>query len=381
MKILGLIVEYNPFHNGHILHIEKSINLIKPDYIIAVMSSSFVQRGEPAIIDKYLRSRQAIHHGIDMVIELPFVYAVESADYFAKGAIDLLYHAGVTDIVFGSECGDIHVFQEIATTILNHEDLYNHYVKDFMKKGLRYPDACNKALSSLLHKEVRTPNDLLGLCYVKEIIKNHYPIKPHCILRTNDYHSEELLHISSATSIRKALLNHQDVSLSLPCIEDYQNQYFYTLEQFYPYLKYKILTTSTKELQQIHLIDEGLENRIKQQITKSSSFDDFVNQLTSKRYTKVRIQRMLIHLLMNNTKDDIKEAMSIDYLRILALSLKGREYLKQLKKTSKYVIVSNFSSYHHIALDIEAKATSLLSLLNPDIKKEYQYQPYIKGED
>lgn len=380
MKILGLVVEYNPFHNGHIQHIKKSIDLIKPDYVIAVMSSSFVQRGEPAIIDKWTRSKQAIKYGIDMIIELPFVYAVQSADYFAKGAIDLLYQAGATDIVFGSECGDIEIFTEIATTINNNEELYNEYVKEFMNEGLRYPDSCNKALSKLLNKEVRTPNDLLGLCYVKEIINRNLPITPHCIQRTNDYHSEELSHISSATSIRKALLDNIDVSNSLPFVEDYKNKHLNTLEDFYPYLKYKVITSSLEELRNIHLVDEGLENRIKQQISLCSTMEEFVDSLSSKRYTKVRIQRMIIHLLMNNTKDDINTAMNMTYLRILALSHKGREYLKTLKKTSDYTIVSNFASYNHLALSIESKATSLISLINKDIKEEYKYYPYIKEE-
>lgn len=380
MKILGLVVEYNPFHNGHILHIQKSIDLIKPDYVIAVMSSSFVQRGEPAIIDKWTRSKIAIQYGIDLIIELPFVYSVQSADYFAKGAIDLLYHAGATDIVFGSECGDIEVFKDIAYAINDNEELYNSYVKEYMNQGLRYPDACNQALSILLNKEVRTPNDLLGLCYVKEIINHHYPIIPHCIERTNDYHSEELLEISSATSIRKALLDNNDVSHSLPCVDYYQNIHLNTLEDFYPYLKYKVLSSSLEELRNIHLIDEGLENRIKQQISLCHTMEEFTDSLSSKRYTKVRIQRMIIHLLMNNTKKDINDAINVNYLRILALSDKGREYLKILKKTSDYTIVSNFSSYTHPALTIEAKATSLISLINKDIKEEYKYYPYIKSK-
>lgn len=380
MKILGLVVEYNPFHNGHILHIQKSIDLIKPDYVIAVMSSSFVQRGEPAIIDKWTRSKQAVQYGIDIVIELPFVYSVQSADYFAKGAIDLLYHAGVTDIVFGSECGDIEIFKEIAIATSNNEQQYNDYVKEYMNEGLRYPDACNQALSKLLNKEVRTPNDLLGLCYVKEIINNDYPIISHCILRTNDYHSQELSNIASATSIRKALLDNIDVSRSLPFIEDYQ-KHLNTLEDFYPYLKYKVLTSSQEELKNIHLVDEGLENRMKQQILSCHSMNEFIDSLSSKRYTKVRIQRMIIHLLLNNTKDEIKKAMNIDYLRILACSKNGREYLKILKKTNDYNLVSNYTSYTHPALDIEAKATSLISLINKDINEEYKYYPYIKGND
>jgi len=379
MKILGLIVEYNPFHNGHIFHIQKSKELIKPDYTIAVMSSSFVQRGEPAIISKWTRSQQALEFGVDLVIELPFVYACQSADYFAKGAIDLLYHAGVTDICFGSECGDIQVFEEIAAAINDNEE-YDQLVKLFMNKGYRYPDACNQALSQILNKEVRTPNDLLGLCYVKEIMTNHYPIHAHCIVRSNDYHSENLNTIASATSIRKALFLNQDVSFALPFSPYYAHHHLNHFDDFFPYLKYKILTSSTDELKNIHLIDEGLENRIKEQILINDNMETFVNALSSKRYTKVRIQRMIVHLLMNNQKQDIQKAMNVNYLRILASNQKGRTYLKQLKKKTSYILVSNYSSYHHPALDIEAKATSLISIINKEEELEYKHYPYIKND-
>ena len=157
MKVLGIIVEYNPFHNGHIYHIQKAKQITQCDYTIAVMSSSFVQRGEPAIIDKWTRSQLAIQYGVDLVIELPFVYACQSADYFAKGAIQLLHAIGVTDICFGSEDGNIQTFIDISQAIQSHNEQYNTLVKKAMKEGLRYPDACNQALKMILNKEIKTP--------------------------------------------------------------------------------------------------------------------------------------------------------------------------------------------------------------------------------
>ena len=211
MKILGIIVEYNPFHTGHLYHLQKAKEMVKPDLTIAIMSGNYVQRGEVAIIDKFKRSELAIKYGVDLVIELPFAYVCQSADYFCKGAIDLLYHIGITDLVFGSECGDIDTFKEIAYAIKNHPNEYDQYVKAAMKKGLRYPDACNQALSLLLNKSIKTPNDLLGLGYVKEVIENDYPITLHCIKRSNDYHDTTLTKIASATALRKALKEKQDV--------------------------------------------------------------------------------------------------------------------------------------------------------------------------
>lgn len=381
MKILGIIVEYNPFHNGHIYHIQRAKAMTQCDYTIAIMSSSFVQRGEPAIVDKWTRSRLAIEFGVDIVLELPFVYACQSADYFAKGAIDLLNAIGVTDICFGSEDGHIETFINIANAIEQHQDHYNMYVKQYMQEGLRYPDACNQSLKKIMGKEVKTPNDLLGLSYVKEIVSHHYAITPHCFARTNDYHDATLQDIASASAIRNAIFKNQEFGLALPHPEYYQKD-LYCLHDFYPYLKYQIITSTAKELKQYHLVEEGLENILISQINKTNNMEELLDCLLSKRYTKPRIQRMLIHILMKNTKQDMKTAMQIDYLRVLAMNDKGRKYLNFIKKECPYTIVTNFSKYQHPALDIEYKATQLLSLLSYHpyelIKKEYASIPYLK---
>ena len=234
MKILGIIVEYNPFHTGHLYHLQKAKEMVKPDLTIAIMSGNYVQRGEVAIIDKFKRSELAIKYGVDLVIELPFAYVCQSADYFCKGAIDLLYHIGITDLVFGSECGDIHLFKEIAYAIKNNPADYDQYVKNAMKQGLRYPDACNQALSLLLNKSIQTPNDLLGLGYVKEVINHDYPICLHCIQRSNDYHDTSLTKIASATALRKALKEKQDVHDYLLDMSYYDHLYDYL--KFYRFL-------------------------------------------------------------------------------------------------------------------------------------------------
>lgn len=383
MRVLGIIVEYNPFHNGHIYHIEQAKTLISPDYTIAVMSSSFVQRGEPAIIDKWTRSELAIEYGVDLVIELPFVYACQSADYFAKGAIDLLHAIGVSDICFGSEDGHIETFLDITYAIEEHQDQYDQFVKQAMKEGLRYPDACNQALKNILHKEIRTPNDLLGLSYVKEVVFNHYPISMHCIKRTNHYHSTDLTTIASATAIRQAMRQHIPFDQFLPHYELYQND-LYVLDDFYPYLRYLLLTSSPSQIKTYHLVEEGLENSLYHAIVNTNTMSEFIDSLLSKRYTKPRIQRMLIHILMQNTKEDIKKAMDIDYIHILSMNEKGRTYLNHIKKQCPYVIVTNVSRYQHPALTIEHKATKLLSLLSTQpqdiIKKEYSHIPYLKED-
>lgn len=379
MKVLGLIVEYNPFHNGHIYHIEKAKQLVQPDVTIIVMSGNFVQRGEPAIIDKWQRTSLALEHGIDLVIELPFVYAVESADYFAKGAVTLLHAIGVTDLVFGSENGNITIFKEIAHGIKNNQAQYDVLVQNFMQQGMRYPDACNQALSTLLNKTVITPNDLLGLCYVKEVINNNLAIQLHCITRTNDFHSNSIQEISSASAIREAL----KTDTTLHCLPDttrYTQPLAY-LDSYFSLLKYRILTSSAKQLQAIHLVEEGLENLMIDKITTTNSMTEFVTALTSKRYTRGRIQRMLIHVLMNISKEEIQVARTITYIRILGMSKVGRVYLNTIKKNIPYPLVTTFSNKHP-ALSIEFNATKLYACIftnvNDIIASEYKNIPIIK---
>lgn len=378
MKVLGLIVEYNPFHNGHIYHIQKAKELLQPDVTIAIMSGNFVQRGEPAIVNKWKRANIASQYGIDLVVELPFVYASQSADYFAAGAINILHACQVTDLVFGSECGDINVFKNIAQATIEHQEEYDSLVKESMHQGKRYADACNQALSLLLGQTIRTPNDLLGLAYVKEVLKHQYPMNLHCILRTNDFHSQEIENISSATALRLALKQDINVSNCLPKDVLYKED-IHSLEQFYPILRYKLLTSSPVKLKQLHLVEEGLENLMIQKITQTATMEDFVTSLTSKRYTRGRIQRMLIHVLMDNTKEEIQQAMAIDYIRILKMNEVGRKYLSFLKKYCLYTIVTTFSKYHHPALSLEYKATKLYSCISTDpiieIENEYKKIP------
>lgn len=381
MKATGLIVEYNPMHQGHLYHIQKARELTNCDVVICVMSGNFVQRGEPAIINKFSRASIAINNGIDIVIELPFVYSVQSSDYFCKETIRILSELKVSNIIFGSESGDINLFKDIAKAIYQDEDKYNSYVKNAMDKGYRYPDACNQALSKLLNKSITTPNDILGLGYVKEVIRNNYDINIDCIKRTSDYLSNQDKDLSSAFSIRNTLLNDSSFKNKL-LGEEYFNELYY-LDDYFKYLKYQLNIITKEALSNIHLVDEGIENLILKNINQYDNMNDFINSLTSKRYTRTRIQRMIIHILMNNTKQDIKNTLDIDYIRILKMNDIGQQYLSSIKNNIDSKLVSNFSSYQHPALDIEFKATKLLSLLsnNPTtiIKSEYQNIPVQKN--
>lgn len=378
MKIVGLITEYNPFHNGHIYHIEQAKQLHQPDVLIVIMSGNHVQRGEPAIIDKWQRSKLAIDHGVDLVIELPFVYAIQSADYFGSGAVTLLNNIGVTDIVFGSESGNIEKLYTLANGVKNNKKEYDQLVASNMHEGMRYVEACNVALSTLLNETVTLPNDLLGYSYVKAVVFNDYPITLHCIERTNEFHSTTIQTIASATAIRNALKNNTAIEHTLPCVELYKNTLAYN-EAYFTYLKYTLQTTSPKELEQFHLVEEGIENLLLKHIGTCHSMEQFLNKITSKRYTIARIQRMCLHILLRNTKQDIEEAMKLDYIRILGMNKIGQNYLNTIKKQIEFKLVTTYSKHQHLALDIELKASKLYELIygHSIATQEYANKPYI----
>lgn len=377
MRILGIVAEYNPFHKGHLYHLKQAQALIKPDVTIVVMSGSFVQRGEVAIVDKWIRSQIAVECGVDLVVELPTVYALESADYFAKSSIELLHLLGVTDIVFGSETANMDQFIEIAKTIQTNSDTYNKLVKEAMQKGLRYPDACNQALSTLMNQEVKTPNDLLGLAYTKEVISNNYPIHLHAIKRTSHYHSETIETFASATALRKALKENKDVSNQLPGYIYYKDKALLDSNAFFPYLKYNILMND--QLANIHLVDEGIENLLKETINKTQNINELISLLSSKRYTRSRIARMLAHILLNNSKEEVLQAMHFSQIRPLAFSQDGAIYLRQIKKNCPLPITTKILNKKDPMYHIEAKATNLIGLVDQELLvKEKKSIPYIK---
>ncbi len=362
MKILGLIVEYNPFHQGHLYHLRAAKDIVKPDLTVAIMSGNFVQRGEPAIISKFDRANIAVKHGCDLVVELPLVYSVQAANQFAHGAIKLLNELRVTDIVFGSESGDIDFFKEIALK-LQDSTKYHELVRELLKTGISYSDACNQALLKLDMPSVASPNNLLGLAYTKEVINNYPHIKLHCIKRSNSYHEKSIQTIPSATSLRLGLYEKRNLENILIGPEHFCLDLFY-LEHLFPMLKYNLITRSPADLEAIHLVDEGIENLMLKNIMSCHNMHDFVNSLTSRRYSRSRIQRTIIHILLNNSAREINVAQDLDYLRVLKSNGAGFGYLRILKELTDFKLITNFSSHSHPALSIELKGAALLSLIS-----------------
>lgn len=355
-----------------------------PDYtIILVMSGNFTERGDMSIINKWDKTDIALHYGVDLVIELPFVFASQSADVFAKGSIQILDYLNVDYLVFGSESNDLNKLIEMAKIQLESKK-YNSLVKDYMNEGINYPTALSKALYDLTGKKIIKPNDILGVTYIREILKLNSKIKPITIKRNDNYNCTELEDfMSSATSIRYALKNNSDVSKQVP---DYvlpflNNLHF--IDDYFSYLKYNILN-NMDNLDCFQTVDEGIDNRIKKYIVNSKSLDELILKIKTKRYTYNKINRMFTHILCNFTKEEASLFKDIEYIRVLGFSNNGRLYLNRIKKDIDVPIITNFSSIKNKMLDIEFRTTCVYAcLLNEKdkinlIESEYKNSPIMR---
>ena len=350
---IGIICEYNPFHNGHIYHINKIKEKYPDSTLILVMSGYITERGDLSIINKWDKASIALNHNIDLVVELPFKYASQSADMFAKGSIEILNNLKVDKIIFGSECNDKKLLYKIAETQLSNE--YNELVKKYLDK-YSYPDAMGKALKTLTDTNITSPNDILGISYIKEIIKNNYNIDIETIKRTNDYNSKELEDISSATSIREAINKKIDINKYVPSDTiKYINKNL-VLDNYFDLIKYKIL--STNNLSHILGIDDKIEPRIKNSINNSNNIEELINNIKTKKYSYNRIKRILIYILFNYKKE---EHNNNNYIRILGFNKIGKTYLSRIKKDIKLPIITNYSNSNHL-IDIDIKIYNILSI-------------------
>lgn len=377
MQRIGLIAEYNPIHNGHIYQI-KEIKRLYPDSIIILITNSyFTQRGDISIINKWNKTKIALDNNIDLVIELPFPYATQSADIFAKGALKILNFLQIDTLIFGSESNDINKLKKLASTQLNNKK-YDEKVKTYLNQGINYPTAMSNSLKDILGYTTSSPNDLLGISYIKEIIRNNYKINTVSIKRTIDYHSKiASKKIASATLIRTLIREKKDITNYIP---KYQTDYLYqnlSLESYFPYIKYKIITSTNLAIYKT--VDEGIENRINKVINSVNSWKELVEKIKNKRYTYNKINRMLIHILTNFTKDESNN-LNIDYIRVLGFSQKGRLYLNQIKKDLKVPLITNYKPNLSPLLDIEFRVAKIYSLpLNKNIiEKEYKQPPIYK---
>lgn len=376
MKIIGIIAEYNPFHNGHLYQINKIKEKYPDSILIVVVSSSFTQRGDISILNKWDKAKLSLANGLDLVIELPFVYATQSSDIFAKGAINILNKLKIDTLVFGTESDNINKLKELADIQINNKK-YDKLVKKYLNNGLNYPTSLNKALIDLSGNKVDTPNDLLALSYIKEIKKNNYNIEVINIKRTISYHGEEINNnITSASNIRKLYLEGKDISNLIPYNQDIL--YKINMNKYFNYLKYKIVTEETN-LNKYQTVDEGIENRIIKEINNSKSYEELIQNTKTKRYTYNKISRMFLHILTSFTKEEASN-IQIDYIRLLGFSPNGKKYLNKIKKDIKVPIITRYKKEISKLLDIELRITKVYDMVtnNNEVDKEYKNNPIIK---
>lgn len=376
MKIIGVIAEYNPFHLGHLYQIKKIKEIYPDSIIIAIISTNFTQRGDISIINKWNKTKICLENNIDLVLELPTLYATQSSDIFAYAALRILNEFKIDTLVFGSETNDISILSNLANTQLNNQE-YDQLVQKYLSSGINYPTAMSKALKELSNITIDKPNDLLGLSYIKEIIKNKYNITPVSIKRTNDYHEKKIqTNIISANLIRKLHQENKDITPYIPKIT---NEYLYkniSINNAYNFLKYKLITDKSN-LNKYLTVDEGIENRIIKHLNKSNTWQDLVMNTKTKRYTYNKINRMLLHILLGIKKEDNNKDI---YLRILGFNNNGKNYLNKIKKDIKLPVYTSYKENISNTFDIEFKSTYIYSLIVNDpllIEKEYKNKPII----
>lgn len=382
MKIVGIISEYNPFHKGHAYQIEKTKEDTGATHVVALMSGNFVQRGMPSIIDKYERAEMALLGGADLVLELPAVYALSSAEFFAEGAVRILEALkGITFLSFGSEEGELKDLYTLADFLTKEPEAYKDFLREELDSGKSYATARNIALKKFLpevdEKIIQSPNNILGIEYLKALIRLDSKIEPYTLKRKGKgYHDLTLTesHFASATALRKGILGEESIEEYVPeGVFAYlshlkEENYSFTIpEDFKDLLLYRLLTDGAK-LKNLPEASEGLDNRIMNHLhlLREKSLEAFTDSIKTKRYARTRISRLLFQFLLSFDGEDIETLRrgTPKAVKILALNEKGREILSSLRKDKEIQIIHNFDKRMDPFQSIDQKASSIYALKN-----------------
>jgi predicted nucleotidyltransferase len=349
MRGLGIIAEYNPFHNGHLYHLQESVRMASPDYTVCVMSGDFTQRGGPAMADKWVRAAAAVKNGIDLALELPFAFACNSAEYFAAGAVDLLSRLGcVSHLSFGSEAGELPALAEAAEYLAHEDEELKNSIREFTGRGFSFPraryEAVKKCRGIPCSEILKSANNILAVEYLKQLYLTGSKIEPLTVKRYGTgYHDRNPFeNIASAAAIRLQMSESgglEEISEYIPAatyqvLQGIDRGVNVSFNDFYQLLIYRILTSSPEELGKVLSATEGLENRVKKAASESVDMDSLIKAVLSKRYTSTRIQRMLTHILIGLEKESFRHILDgrINYARVLGFSKKGAALLKKIKK-------------------------------------------------
>ena len=391
MKACGIIAEYNPFHKGHHYQIEQIRKQTDADVIVVAMSGNFVQRGEPAIENKWYRAKMALENGADLILELPTLSSAQATDWFAAGGVGILHAAKCQEIAFGVE--DIRIDYQVAfkewITLQTRikEDVTNDEMKSLTYASrLTFIAKENFGEDSSLYRLMQKPNQQLGFAYVKEILSGNLPINFLTIERMGNGHSDEKIQdeqFASGTALRKQLLkserNHQLYSQLAYLEEVSSREYRNHWEQYWLLLKYQLQRSSVEELRMIYQMDEGIEYRFKRIFPQANSFHDFIQLLKNKRWTWARLQRLCLYVLLGITKKQMeKHFESIrkpKEVTVLGFSGMGRKYLKKLREEETLFI----TNYADSSIEAQKKFDNIYDIMNPSgYKSAQQIKPEMK---
>ncbi len=366
-NVLGIVAEYNPFHNGHLHHLTESQKLVEADYTIAVMSGNFTQRGDASIIDKWSRTQMAIENGIDLVIELPTIYAISSAENFASGAVKILDSLGIVDFMsFGSECNDISILSEVTDVLTNEPSEYKTLLSHELSRGVSFPKARERALMMYLNDIRRfnnvlsSPNNILGIEYLKALDRQKSNIHPITIKREGSAYNDDSIPLdsgfASATSIRNLCQSH-DISIlqnfmpetSFNILQDcLENGHIVrNISELDKTIIYTLRKMSIDEIANLPDVSEGLEFAIKSAVNQCNTTTELLSIINTKRYTQTRLKRIFLYALLGITKKDMQISKTTKpYIRILGFNSKGRELISEISKHNrKLTIISSVKKF------------------------------------
>lgn len=375
MHAVGLVTEYNPFHNGHRYHLSQARELTHAEVVVAVMSGNFTQRGEPTLLDKWQRAQAALTNGVDLVIELPIFMAVQPAHRFAAGALELLAALGVDDVVFGAEHPKWDFKQLVAAE-------QNFTASGFSQYNATFATQFNEQLKDQTGLSLTDPNDILSFGYYKAQINERLSLRLHPIQRRgSQYHDERIEgRIASASAIRQAVLEHGDFKQAVPVQTAQQLQKLQQVpswDAMYPMLRNQLIQAPVEQLAQIYQMAEGLEYRMKDAAQRNLSFAGFMKAVKTKRYTYAHLLRVYLYTILQLTESQVSDHLKRPYLHVLGFNERGRDYLHSIKKQVELPLLTKIDqNLRDDLLNLDYRAGKLYQTFTP-VEQDLKHAPVI----